>query len=217
MGEELEGMVIPKAPSRAKNGLRSKADTEKRAIGIEMAAMAYVAMENGDYVFPPGVNRPTKAMNGIHQGELMRIAGYKWKIEAGREFPRTLGNKREFWQMVELYRIRRNDPMFRKEQENMLIGNILGDAMRLLAERLRYYPHTFTNREAIDVISKLVGATSHVTGDKPDLDTRAMDLLNKMPESQRNMALEGLKEKAKEDLANVEALQKAHAAADDGH
>ena len=216
MSEELASVTIPKAPTRKRT--RSGSAEAKRSIGIEIAALAYVAMENGDYVFPPGINRPSKAMNGIHQGELMRLAGYRLAKthDIGREFPRTLGNKREFWQLVELFRIRRTDPMFRKEQENMLLGNILGDAMRLIAERLRYYPHQISTREAIDIVSKLIGAQV-ATSRTPVADDRASRLLDSLPEEQRRAAIDGLKDKAKNDLAKVEALEKAHEAADDGH
>jgi hypothetical protein len=215
MGEELVGMALPKAPKRN----RGNSGFDAKAIGNEIAALAYVAMENGDYIYPKGVpsGNKTGAHPGINQNELMRLAGYTTK-DAGREFNDLLWNKREFRQLVELYRIRRSDPMFRKEQESMLLGNILGDAMRLIAERLRYYPHSVSTREAIDVVSKLIAAQGKVsTTDPGQNDTRASDLLATLPEAQRKQALEGLKAKAEEDLSKLEAIELAHQAADDGH
>jgi hypothetical protein len=214
MGEQLEGMAIPKAPKRAR-GQNGRSNQAAKEIGNEIAAMAFVAMENGDYIYPPGSHKGLDSNNGINKNELMRLAGYAI-VNGGREFDDLLWSKREFRQMVELYRIRANDPLFRKEQENQLLGNILGDAMRLLAERLRYYPHTFTNREVIDTIGKLVGAANGVPGGNQETEDNAARLLSTLSESQRKAALEGLKQQNQRDSASIEALERAHAAADDG-
>lgn len=211
MGEELEGAAFPKAPRRTHKPLSK----EKRLIGLEMAAMAYVAMENGDYVYPKGLSHPDKSdPKQIHRGELLRIAGYNMKQPAGREFARCIEDNEDFQQFLALHRLRRTDPMFRKTQENMLLSNIIGDAMRLIAERLHYYPHSVTTKEAVDVISRLLAAQGRVNPEKPAADDRASKLLDSLPAEQRKVALEGLKAKARADLASIESLEKAHAAVD---
>ena len=214
MGEQLEGMAIPKAPKRN----RGSSGAAAKAIGNELAALAYVAMENGDYVYPPGVHRPAKSdPEQVNRGELMRLAGYNLKEEGGREFARSLGTRREFWQLVELYRLRRTDPMFRKDFKNHLIGAIAEKLSDEIAETIFYYPHSISFREKIMALKTIVDLGYRVAPDGDKKDNRASRLLDAMPEDQRQQAIAGLKAKAEADIVALESLELAHEAADDGH
>jgi hypothetical protein len=212
MGEELEGMAIPKPPRRKRGAHGDQA----KAIGNEMAAMAYVAMENGDYNYPPGYRRrfDKEGREIPNTRELMRLAGYRegsWD-----HFPDTLGKRRDFWQLVELYRIRRTDPMFKKEQEHMLLGKILGNLTRQFYETAEYAPHTLTIRDIITGMKAIVDLGYKVQENDPTKESRANKLLDSLPEEKRAVAIAGLKAKAESDLKALEALEKAHAAVEHG-
>lgn len=208
MGEELEGRVIPKSPRR-KRGPHGK---QAKAIGNEMAAMAYVAMENGDYIYGSNGRRVfDKDGNEVpNTRELMRLAGYtegSWN-----HFPETLGKSKEFWQLVELYRIRRTDPMFKKEKEHLLLGKILGNLARQFYETAEYAPHSLTIRDIISGMKAIVDLGYKVQENDPVKQSRVNKLLEGMPEGQREIAIRGLKDKAESDLKALEALEKAHKA-----
>lgn len=213
MGEQLEGMAIPKAPKR-KRGASGEA---QKAIGNELAALAFVAMENDDYIYPKGVPRPAKNDPlHVNRSEVMRLAGYVME-GAGREFDRALGSKREFWQLVELYRLRRTDPMFRKDFKNHLIGAIAEKLSDEIAETIFYYPHSISFREKVMALKTIVDLGYRVTPEGGKQDNRASRLLDAMPEDQRQQAIAGLKAKAEADIVALESLELAHEAADDGH
>jgi hypothetical protein len=214
MEEKLDGLAVPKAPKR----VRGKSGEAQKAIGNELAALAYVAMENGDYVYPPGVQKPAKSdPDQINRGELMRLAGYQIKDGPGSKFNDSLGSKREFWQLVELYRLRRTDPMFRKDFKNHLIGAIAEKLSDEIAETIFYYPHTITFRDKIMALKTIVDLGYRVTPEGSKQDNRASRLLDSMPVDQRQQAIAGLKAKAEADIVALESLELAHEAADDGH
>ena len=192
--------TLPKGPG----------NKERKAMGIEMAAMAYVAMENGEYVYAPGTRRPPDKIN---KSELMRLAGYA--PSCWDQWSRVLEKHEDFWHLVELYRIRRTDPMFRKEQEHMLLGKVMRNLSLQFYEITEYAPHTLTIRDIINAMKAIVDMGYTVSKQDGVLDNRTNKLLDSLPEDQRRQAIEGLKDKAKSDLATIESLEKAHQAADD--
>ena len=208
MEEKLDGLAVPKAPKR----VRGKSGEAQKAIGNELAAMAYVAMENDEYVYPPGV--PRHADGSPNKSELMRLAGYTCN---GREFDDLLGKRREFWQMVELYRLRRTDPMFRKDFKSHLIGAIAEKLSDEIAEAIFYYPHTILFREKVMALKTIVDLGYRVSDDGSKKDNRTSRLLDSMSEADRHAAIQGLKAKAEADLKSLDSLELAHEAADDGH
>lgn len=217
MGEKLEGMVLPKTPSIARKRSNGAAGNEARARGIEIAALAFVAMENGDYVYPQGIRSGNRVNDGVNYSELMRLAGYRSKSISSTDFHEYLGDKREFRQLVELYRLRRTDPMFGKAMQSKIIGEIAGKLTQELYEAIQYYPHTLTFRDKLTALKTLVELGYRITADGAQKDDRASRLLDSLPAEQREVALAGLKAKAESEIASIDALQLAHKAADDGH
>ena len=211
--EKLDGLAIPKAPKR----VRGKSGEAQKAIGNELAAIAFVAMENGDYVYPPGCQRPAKSDPlQVNRTELMRLAGYTGK-HTSSDFDDLLYSKREFQQLVELYRLRRTDPMFRKEFKSHLIGAIAEKLSDEIAETIFYYPHTIPFREKVMALKTIVELGYRVTPDGGKKENRASQLLDSMDEDQRRIAIAGLKAKAEADIKSLDSLGMAHEAADDGH
>jgi len=208
MEEKLDGLAVPKAPKR----VRGKSGEAQKAIGNELAALAYVAMENDEYIYPKGV--PKHADGSPNKAELMRLAGYTCN---GREFDDLLGKRREFWQMVELYRLRRTDPMFRKDFKSHLIGAIAEKLSDEIAEAIFYYPHTIPFREKVMALKTIVDLGYRVSDDGSKKDNRTSRLLDSMSEADRHVAIQGLKAKAEADLKSLDSLELAHEAADDGH
>jgi hypothetical protein len=211
MGDELEGSAFPKMKPMGRGS--TKANTQRRAMAVEMAAMAFVAMENGDYRFPEGTRRPDKDGDGVHRAELMRLAGYS--PGSYDQYTRTLGKDEDFLALVELYRLRRTDPMFRKEQEHMLLGKVMRNLSLQFYEITEYAPHTLSIRDIINAMKAIVDMGYTVSKSEGVLDNRTNKLLDSLPEDQRQQAIEGLRNKAKSDLAAIESLEKAHQAADD--
>jgi len=213
MAEDLEGMAIPKAPRRFK-GVRNLKGEEAKLIGDEMAAMAYVAMELGSYVYPKGMNRPTEGRT-VNTRELMRVAGYSYGT--WDDFDKLLGSRRNFWQLVELYRLRRTDPMFRTEQRNRIIGDIFNKLTDHFYERVTYYGHTLSTRDILQGMKTIVDVGYRVSEVSAEKESRSNKLLEKMSAEQRAAAISGLKARAVSEIEALESLEKAHAGADDGH
>ena len=196
--------TLPKGPG----------NKERKAMGIEMAAMAYVAMENGEYVYAIGTRQPRKdSPERINKSELMRLAGYA--PSCWDQWSRVLEKHEDFWHLVELYRIRRTDPMFRKEQEHMLLGKVLRNLSLRFYEISEYAPHMLSIRDTVMGMKAIVDMGYTVSKTDGEGSSRANKLLDSLPKMQREQAIKGLKEKLKSDLADVEALEGAHKAADD--
>jgi hypothetical protein len=184
----------------------TKKRISKKELGIEMAAMAYVAMENGDYVYAKGCYRQyDEDHNPIpNQTELLRLAGYRG---CRNDWKKLLGSNDQFWHFVELHRIRRTDPMFKIEKEKDLWRTILGDVGRLLYERLHYEPHSVSIAEAAK-IGTMVATIYKATNTKP-VDPGIVDeLLSQLPEDQRQKAIEGMKANAQAEVERVGALER---------
>jgi hypothetical protein len=208
--EKLERSSLPRAPRR-KHGMGDKAG---KSLGNELAAIAFVAMENGDYRHEGHQNYDKDGNPTINKSELMRLAGYSQG--SIHQFDTTLGRpgNKEFWQLVALYRIRRTDPMFRKEQEKQIIGQLASKITHELYEAMFYYPHTISFRDKLAALKTIVDLGYRVAEPDKERESRSNRLLDSLPEDQRKAALAGLKKKLSSDLEGVEALEQAHEAAD---
>jgi hypothetical protein len=210
--DDIDPDDLPVAPKRSR-GFGGK---EKKAIGNELAAMAYVAMENGAYQYGKRSQRvyDKTGEQTINKKELMRLAGYsEGSLE---DFDRTLGraNNEEFWQLVELYRIRRTDPMFRKEQQKEIIGEIAAKLSHEIYEALFYYPHSITFRDKLQALKTIVDLGYRVSPERSGREEKSNKLLDSLPADQRQQAIAGLKAKLQDDLASIDALEAAHKGAD---
>lgn len=207
MNEELEAPMIPKAP-RPKRG---NGNLDTKQIGIEIAALAYVAMENDSYTYAQKNMKPVPP-NKINKKELLRLAGYSPTVGT-YDFEKTLGKKAEFWQLIELYRIRRADPMFRKEQQKILIGEIANKLSLELYEAIFYYPHSISFKDKLTALKTIVDLGYRVNEPKPE-SGRTDALLAKLKPEARQEALAGIEENLRDQLSEVSALKSAHLAAD---
>jgi hypothetical protein len=189
---------------------------EKMKIGMEAAAIAYVQMENADYKYAEGTRKQSGdhpvLYNGINKRELMRRAGYS--VGSLDHFDVYLGAKEEFWELVELHRLRRTDPMFRREQESQLWQALGGEALRNLYERIFYAPHSLSVEQHIKVVKLILDAgitLNKLGGDAPE---KTKGLLATLDPAQRTEAMKGYQESLRKELEEVEALQRANSAAD---
>lgn len=139
-----------------KRKTRHSLSAEKKLMGVEAAAIAAVQMENGEYKYS-GTARKRKTEDGEptwNKFELMRRAGYS--EGSLYHFEEMLGSNEDFHRFVELHRLRRTDPMFRKDKEHLLWVEIGNEALRNLYEKLFYYPHSLSTEQLIKVDRKSV-------------------------------------------------------------
>jgi len=205
-------------PAPRKRGRPSGATKRKNELGLEAAAIAYVQMENADYKYANGARKQSGdhpvLYNGINKREIMRRAGYaEGSVD---HFDSYLGNRDEFWELVELHRIRRTDPMFRREQEGMLWQALGGEALRNLYERLYYAPHSMSPEQHIKIVKLILdaGITLNKLGaGKVESKTDALMSTIDDPEKRAQVA-KGYKAHLQSELQRVESLDKAHSAAD---
>lgn len=212
---ELVPYDIPKPPRRRKGGTK-ETQKERKKQGIEAAAIAYVQMENGEYRYAPSVPRNFNpdGSPSPNKREVMRRAGYA--PGSADHFDEYLGNNERFWELVELHRLRRTDPMFRKENEDSLWSEVGNEALRNLYERVFYYPHELTVEQHVRIVKLILdaGITLQKMGKKSD--SKADKLLSSIDDPEkRNKILGGYKKKLEEELKNLESLEKAHNAADE--
>lgn len=201
-------------PAKRPRGKSSTAKREKKLQGTEAAAIAYVQMENGEYRYPDGANRKSDndGSPAINKRELMRRAGYS--PGSLDHFDDYLATDDAFWELVELHRLRRTDPMFRREQESQLWTALGGEALRNLYEALFYFPHSLTTEQHIKIVKLILDAgitLQKLGGDKPN---KTADLLKTIDEDKRAEIMKGYKQKLMADLEEVESIEKAHKAAD---
>lgn len=207
---------FPKPAPRKRGRPKKQTMKEKRGLGLEAAAIAYVQMENADYKYAEGTRKqsgdhPT-LYNGINKRELMRRAGYA--PGSLDHFDDYMATSDAFWELVELHRLRRTDPMFRREQEGRLWQAIGGEALRNLYERLFYYPHSMSTEQHLKIVKLILDAgitLQKLGGEKPN---KTAGLLDSLQPEQRASALKGFEETLIEELEQVQALKKAHNAAD---
>jgi hypothetical protein len=204
---------FPKPAKRSK-GRVAGAKLEKKLQGLEAAAIAYVQMENGEYRYPEGANRMKDAEGNpeVNKRELMRRAGYS--PGSLNKFDEYMANDERFWELVELHRLRRTDPMFRREHENQLWTALGGEALRNIYETLFYYPHSLTTEQHIKIVKLILDAgitLQKLGGDKPN---RTAELLGSIDEESRDRVMKGYKEKLLKDLEEVEQVEMANRAVD---
>jgi hypothetical protein len=142
----------------------------------------------------------------------MRRAGYA--PGSVDHFDDYMGNREDFWELVELHRMRRTDPMFRREQESQLWQELGGEALRNLYERIYYAPHSLSTEQHIKIVKLILDAgitLNKLGGPKPQ---KTKSLLDSLDPEQRTSAMKGYEESLREELEQVEALRRAHLAAD---
>jgi hypothetical protein len=202
-------------PIKRPRGRNTTLKREAKKQGTEAAAIAYVQMENGDYKYPEGAYRQYKedGTPDINQREVMRRAGYA----AGSvdHFEDYLATSDEFWELVELHRLRRTDPNFRKNQESMLWSEIGGESLRFLYEKVKYSPHSLSITEHIKVLNTILDAGISFKKYGTDEKSRAADLLGDIEDEEKRDKLIGDYEKSLAgELEAITKLKMAHAAAD---
>jgi hypothetical protein len=204
---------FPKPVKRPK-GRMTVAKNEKKLQGLEAAAIAFVQMEYGEYRYPDGAYRKKDSEGNptFSKREVMRRAGYApGSID---NFDEYLATDDRFWELVELHRLRRTDPMFRTEQENHLWTALGGEALRNLYETLFYYPHSLTVEQNIRIVKLILDAgitLQKLGGDKPN---RTAELLGKMDDEDRERVMKDYKSKLLKDLEEVESIELANNAVD---
>lgn len=219
MNDELDIVqkdTLPMIPKKAtsKAGIARAKRTEITRQSMEIAAIAYVQMENGVYKYPENA-RCRKDEDGnktINKRELMRRAGYS----AGSldMFDEYLGQKKPFWDLVELHRIRFTDPHFRVEQEHLLWRDVGGEAMRNLYERIFYTPHSMSTAELIKIVEMVIKAGISFQKLGKEEENKADRLMATLDPAVRERALNEYKKSLEKELKGVEALANAHSAAD---
>lgn len=216
MGNDVvkRGESFPVPPKRRRGGTAA-IKREKQRMGIEAAAIAYVQMENNEYRYPEGARRQwSDEGDPVPNGrECMRRAGYA--PGSLDHFEEYLGSQDEFWELVELHRLRRTDPMFRKEQENQLWQEIGGEALRNLYERIFYYPHSLSTEQHIKLVKLILDAGITLKKMGGDGASKSDALLLTIEDSDKRMKiLDGFEDSLREELKEVEAIKKAHKAMD---
>lgn len=209
----LEGLKPP-APPKLKRG-RGAWKGEQKKIGLEMAAAAYVQMEHGVYRYPPNSRRGNKDEDGkfgINKSEVLRRAGYSEKTAP--EWERYIGDNQDFWDLVELYRLRFSDPNFDKGKEHLLWAEIGNEALKNLYERVTYYPHTMPTGDLIKIANLAIDAGLVPVTSKDDIQSRAQGLMESLSEDDRTKALEGYRKKLERDMKNLDALEGVYRASD---
>jgi hypothetical protein len=205
---------FPKPMKGRQKGKNTALKTERKRMAVEAAAIAYVQMENGEYRYSEGTKRQwlEDGSPTINKSELMRRAGYSpgsWK-----HFDDYLATQDEFWELVELHRLRRTDPMFRREQESALWLELGGEALRNLYERLYYSPHSLSTEQHIKIVKLILdaGITFQKLGEGPK--NKTSKLLDTLEPESRKKAMDGYEDKLRKELEDLESLKKAHNAAD---
>ena len=215
MGNELAPVDYPKPPARPR-GKSKGPKAEKKLMGLESAAIAYVQMENGEYRYADGSRKhyDSEGNPAPNKYEVMRRAGYA--PGSINKFDEYLGENEQFWELVELHRLRRTDPMFRYDNESKVWQAVGGEALRNLYERVFYFPHTLTVDQHIRVVKLILDAgvtLKKLASDEEE--SKADRLLNSIGDKdKREKVLTGYKEKLEQEIERVESLGKAHRGAD---
>lgn len=179
-------------------------------MGLEAAAIAYVQMENGEYRYPDGAYRCFNDEGELipNKRELMRRAGYSpGSLDHCDEY---LFSQDEFWELVELHRLRRTDPGFRVENEHTLWRSIGGEALRNLYERVFYHPHSLSPEQYIKIVKLILdaGVTMNKMG-VGDGPSKTATLLGSIPKEKREEILSGYKNTLIKEMEELESIEKA--------
>lgn len=203
-------------PVRRPKGRNTAIKRELKKQGLEAAAIAYVQMENGDYKYAAGVYRQFKEDGSpdINQREVMRRAGYApGSIDHFDDYLATSG---EFWDLVELQRLRRTDPNFRKANESMLWLEIGSESLKYLYERVKYSPHSMSVTDHIKVLTTILDAGISFQKRGKEENSKAASLLGDIEDVEKRDKLLGDYEKSlATELEAITKLKMAHAAADE--
>lgn len=204
-------------PTKMIRGRNTAAKMEKKKQGVEAAAIAYVQMENGDYRYPEGAYRQFNedGTPGINQREVMRRAGYS--PGSLDHFDDYLGSQVSFWELVELHRLRRTDPYFRKDQESMLWSEIGGESLKYLYEQVKYSPHSLSIAEHVKVLHIILDAGISFKKYAGEEKSKAVSLLGDIDEDKRKKLMDDYEKNLVEELDAVTRLRMAHSAADEEH
>lgn len=202
-------------PSKRPVGKPTALKREKKKVSTEMAAAAYVAMENDEWVYSPGTRKQHDADGNVipNKAECMRRAGYRGQsIEM---FDKRLGVDDYFWEQVELYRIRRSDPLFRRDQEHFLWREVGGEALRSLYERVRYYPHSLSTEQLLKMVKVVLDAGISLSkmGEEPDIKSDKL-LESVQDPAARQKLMDDYRASLERERDRIDALDKAHKGAD---
>jgi hypothetical protein len=203
----------PKVPARQR-GRNTATKREIKRQGLEAAAIAYVQMENGDYRYPEGSRREfgVDGQQVPNQREVMRRAGYApGSID---HFEDYLATQDEFWELVELHRLRRTDPMFRKDQEGEVWSEIGSESLKFLYEKVKYSPHSLTVTEHIKVLTTIIDAGISFKKYGSNEPSKAVSLLGDMDEDKRTKLMNDYEKNLTTELEALEKLKMANRAVD---
>jgi hypothetical protein len=208
MGNEID-TTYPKPPGRPR-GRAKGLKAEKKLQGVEAAAIAYIQMENGEYRYPEGARRQYNE-DGTprpNERELLRRAGYGPGSLTHIEY---LYDQDEFWQFVELHRLRRTDPMFRRDKQNQLWAEIGNEALRNLYETVFYYPHSLSPEQHIKIVKLVLDAGISMNKIGKGEESKTDKLMESIEDDEkRKKILQGYKKNLEKELEEIEALDKAH-------
>lgn len=196
----------PTAPATPNRKYRTQ-KREKQKMLLEAAAIAYVQMENGEWR-PSGDSRRCFDEDGNptpNTRELMRIAGYakgSWDM-----FHKYLEPQEEFWKLVELYRMRRNDPMFSANREKDIWSEIGNRSLEYIYETVTYAPHSISLDQHLKVVNTVVSAIGTLGKADSSSTTKTASLLRNLPEEKRAKVLKDYKSNLSKELEELENLE----------
>lgn len=202
-------------PAKRPVGKPTALKREKKRVGTEMAAAAYVAMEADEWVYGPGTRQQHDADGNIvpNKTEVMRRAGYRG--QSCEMFNKYLEKDDYFWEQVELYRIRRTDPLFRRDYEHHLWREVGGEALRSLYERVKYYPHSLSTEQLLKMVKVVLdaGITLSKMGEEPDIKSDKL-LESVQDPAARQKLMDDYRASLEREKDRIDALSLAHKGAD---
>lgn len=208
----LHNPGLPK-PITSKAAKYRTRKAEQQKMLLESAAMAFVLMENGEYRYPEGARKRhyDDGSPGPNYRELMRIAGYARGSED--HFEEYLGSQEEFWKLVELYRIRRTDPLFGKGREGELWLEVGNESLKFLYEQVKYLPHTMSIEQHIKVVKLVLDAGISNRKLSGEGSNRTKELLSDLTPEQRKRIMGGYEANLRKELSELESFKDASDAA----
>lgn len=202
------------APVKSKAAKYRTQKLEKQKMLLESAAMAFVLMENGEYRYPEGTYRSFNedGSPGVNKRELMRIAGYA--VGSQDHFDEYLAPQDEFWKLVELYRIRRTDPLFAPGSEGERWAEVGNESLKYIYEQVKYLPHSLSIEQHIKIVKLILDAGVSFSKIGKDSQSKTGELLSGLTADKRESIMSGYEANLRKELNELEALRRAHQAAD---
>ena len=203
------------APAKRPIGKPTALKRERKKVGTEMAAAAYVAMEDDSWVYGPGTRKQHDSDGNIvpNKTEVMRRAGYRG--QSCEMFNKYLEKDDYFWEQVELYRIRRTDPLFRRDFEHHLWREVGGEALRSLYERVKYYPHSLSTEQLLKIVKVVLDAGITLSKMVEEPDIKSDKLLESVQDpAARQKLMDDYRASLEREKDSIDALDKAHKGAD---